>query len=163
MFNPDNKGQLDNVLTYHVLSGAVYSNQITDGQVIPTLDNKLTVTAHVQGGRVSINEAHVIKADIKASNGVIHIIDGVLVPSKCVAVRARVAAPSPSHTGAASHRALPLSSPSAFSLRSFAYPKNDIVTTAVSVASLSTLVTALKAGGLVDALTYPHGPFTVFA
>jgi transforming growth factor-beta-induced protein len=45
----------------------------------------------------------------------------------------------------------------------FAYPKNDIVTTAAGVSTLSTLVTAVKAANLVDALTYPHGPYTVFA
>jgi transforming growth factor-beta-induced protein len=45
----------------------------------------------------------------------------------------------------------------------FNYPKDDIVTTAVSVAALSTLVTAIKTGNLVQALSYPRGPFTVFA
>jgi len=95
--------------------------------VITTLDNKLTVTASVNGNQVKINNALVIRADVEASNGVVHIIDAVLVPSN------------------------------------FNYPKNDIVTTAVGVSTLSTLVTALKAANLVDALTYPHGPFTVMA
>lgn len=127
VLNPDNQKDLDNVLTYHVVSGKVSSNQITDGEVIPTLDNKLTVTAHIAGGQVSINNAHVIKANIEASNGIIHIVDAVLVPSN------------------------------------FAYPKNDIVQTAVGVAELSTLVTAVQTAGLVKALSYPQGPYTVFA
>jgi len=127
VLNPHNKAMLDNVLTYHAVSGAVTSNQIKDGEQIPTLDNKLTVTAHVNGGGVTINNAKVLKANIMASNGVIHIVDSVLVPSN------------------------------------FVYPKNDIVQTAVATSILSTLVTAVKAANLVDALSYPHGPFTVFA
>lgn len=112
------------MLTYHVVAGAITADQITDGEVIPTLDNKLSVTAHVNGGVVTINNARVLKANIMASNGVIHIIDATLVPSN------------------------------------LNYPKNDIVQTAVGTNALSTLVTAVKAGGLVGALSYPEGPYT---
>jgi uncharacterized surface protein with fasciclin (FAS1) repeats len=73
VLNAHNVGDLDNVLTYHAASGAVYSNQLKDGEAIPTLDNKLTVTAHVQGQDIHINNARVIKADIKASNGEFYI------------------------------------------------------------------------------------------
>jgi len=81
VFNSHNQAALDNILTYHTVSGAVKSNQLYNGEVIPTLDNKLTVTAHINGNAVSINNANVIKADVLASNGVVHIIDAVLVPS----------------------------------------------------------------------------------
>lgn len=127
VLNPDNVKPLDNVLTYHVVSGNIQASQIKNGEVITTLDDKLTVTATVGGGQVKINNALVIKANIEASNGVVHLIDQVLVPSN------------------------------------FVYPKNDIVQTAVSVSTLSTLVTAVKAANLVAALSYPNGPFTVFA
>ena len=115
------------MLTYHVVSGAVTSSQLHDGQVINTLDAGQSVTAHVQGQNVEINNARVIRANIMCTNGVIHIVDHVLVPGN------------------------------------FNYPKNDIPTTAEGVAALSTLVTALKTGNIVRALTYPAGPFTVFA
>jgi transforming growth factor-beta-induced protein len=127
VLNPDNQNALDTVLTYHALGVAVPSSKITDGQQIATLDNKLTVTAHVGGGQVHINNALVLRANVQASNGIIHVLDNVLVPSN------------------------------------FNYPKSDIVQTAIATSALSTLVTAVKAANLVDALSYPHGPFTVFA
>lgn len=79
--SPENKGDLVNVLTYHVASGAVYSNQLYNGEKIPTLDASQTVTVGINGNAVSINNAPVITANIKASNGVIHVIGGVLVPT----------------------------------------------------------------------------------
>ena len=68
------------MLTYHVVSGAVTSGQIKDGQVIPTVDAGQSVTAHVAGGQVKINNARVIRANIMCTNGVVHIVDQVLVP-----------------------------------------------------------------------------------
>ena len=67
--NPDNVKSLDNVLTYHVVSGAVTSNQLTDGEVIPTVDAGFNVTAHVQGQNIHINNARVLRADIKVRKG----------------------------------------------------------------------------------------------
>lgn len=78
--NPHNVKALDAVLTYHVHAGAVKSNQIKNGEKITTLDAE-TVTATVGGGAVKINQATVIKADVLASNGVVHLIDAVLVPT----------------------------------------------------------------------------------
>lgn len=122
----DNVKQLDNVLTYHVVSGAVQAADLKDGELIPTLD-KENVTAHVNGADVHINNARVVRADIECTNGVIHAIDAVLVP------------------------------------KNFALPAKDILTVAVGVASLSTLVTAVKAANLTAALAMPNGPYTVFA
>jgi len=127
VLNPDHIKTLDGVLTYHVVAGAVTSDQLHDGEVVPTLDGTETVTVHIAGAEVRINNARVLRANIKASNGVIHVIDNVLVPSD------------------------------------FALPKDDIVTTAKSVASLSTLVTAVGAAGVAADLSAPNGPFTVFA
>lgn len=67
----------DNVLTYHVAAGATYADQLTNGEKIPSLDAPYTLGVTIAGGRVSINQAHVIQANLNASNGVLHIIDGV--------------------------------------------------------------------------------------
>jgi transforming growth factor-beta-induced protein len=81
VFSPHNVKTLDAVLTYHVVSGKVPSSALKDGQVIPTLDTPETVTAHVSAKEVAINNAVVLKANVEASNGIIHIVDHVLVPS----------------------------------------------------------------------------------
>merc|ERR1711959_622929 len=79
LLEPANIKQLQDVLTYHVASGEVFSSEIKNRQRIQTVEGK-DVTATLIGGKVFINESEVTKADIKASNGVIHIIDAVLIP-----------------------------------------------------------------------------------
>lgn len=74
---PENKDQLVAVLTYHVVDGAVFSSDLSNGQV-PTL-NGAEVTISVDDG-VMVNDANVVTADIETSNGVIHVIDAVLLP-----------------------------------------------------------------------------------
>ena len=69
VLNPDHVKTLDGVLTYHVVAGAVTSDQLHDGEVVPTLDGKETVTVHIAGAEVRINNARVLRANIKASNG----------------------------------------------------------------------------------------------
>lgn len=69
---------LEAVLLYHVASGSTLSSELTDGQNITTLQGQ-QVTVSING-TVDINDATVVQADIEASNGVIHAIDGVLVP-----------------------------------------------------------------------------------
>jgi len=76
---PDNKEVLTTILTYHVADGKVMSTDLTDGQEIPTLQ-KDTVTISIDGETVKVNDATVIVANVEASNGVIHAIDGVLLP-----------------------------------------------------------------------------------
>ena len=66
------------ILNYHVVSGLAESGDLTDGQVIGTV-NGANVTVSLDGG-VFINDAQVILADIPASNGVVHVIDAVLLP-----------------------------------------------------------------------------------
>ena len=75
----DPQGALTDILTYHVASGQVLSTDLSDGQVIPTLNGKnVTVTINADG--VFINNAKVTVADIQADNGVVHVIDAVLIP-----------------------------------------------------------------------------------
>ncbi len=75
------KAKLASILTYHVLSGAVMAaDVIKAGAVQPVTVNGQTLDIVVGGGKVYVSGAQVITADIRASNGVIHVIDAVLLP-----------------------------------------------------------------------------------
>ncbi|OUU15283.1 MAG: hypothetical protein CBC05_10660 [Crocinitomicaceae bacterium TMED45] len=70
---------LSEILKYHVVAGAAMSGDLTDGQEIETLlGSNVTVTINAEG--VFINDAQVTVADIEADNGVVHVIDAVLLP-----------------------------------------------------------------------------------
>ncbi|MEB3212239.1 MAG: fasciclin domain-containing protein [Leptolyngbyaceae bacterium] len=75
---PENRDQLVRVLTYHVVPGSVMSTDLSDGVVASAEGSDLAVS--LNGGSVSINGASVIQADIEARNGVIHVVDQVLLP-----------------------------------------------------------------------------------
>ena len=79
LIKPENKAKLAAILTLHVVAGKVMSADIT-GAMSPTSvnDEDLHITTD-QG--VSVNGAHVTTADIECTNGVIHVIDAVLLPS----------------------------------------------------------------------------------
>ncbi|PZO22182.1 MAG: fasciclin [Leptolyngbya foveolarum] len=74
---PENKDVLVKVLTYHVVPGAVLSTDLESGNVATVEGSDLTVEV---GDTVTVNNANVLVADVQASNGVIHIIDRVIVP-----------------------------------------------------------------------------------
>jgi uncharacterized surface protein with fasciclin (FAS1) repeats len=76
---PENKQNLTDILTYHVVSGNVMSSDLSDGQVITTLNGD-TLTVSIQNGVVKVGNATVTTPDVKASNGVVHVIDTVLLP-----------------------------------------------------------------------------------
>lgn len=67
------------ILTYHVVEGEVLAADLTDGQVVETVNGE-TLTVAIDGDTVTINDATVTTADIETSNGVIHVIDTVLIP-----------------------------------------------------------------------------------
>jgi len=78
LLKPENKDQLVAVLTYHVVPAKVMSTDLKDGQKAKTVQG-----ADIEvdlGDGVKINDANVVKADIKASNGVVHVIDKVILP-----------------------------------------------------------------------------------
>ena len=79
LLKPENKEKLKAILLYHVVAGDVTAAQVTKMSSAKTLegqDVKITVT----DGTVMVNNAKVIKADVFATNGVIHVIDTVLLP-----------------------------------------------------------------------------------
>jgi uncharacterized surface protein with fasciclin (FAS1) repeats len=74
-----NKAQLQRVLKYHVIAGAVMASDVKSGKVATAEGGSIKVVA--ADGAVTVNGAKVIKADNKASNGVVHVIDTVLIPA----------------------------------------------------------------------------------
>ena len=78
LLKPKNKEVLTQILTYHVVAGEVMSTYIEPGDV-PTVEGE-DLTIAVTDGTVTVNGATVEAADVEASNGVIHVIDEVLVP-----------------------------------------------------------------------------------
>ncbi|MFL7812064.1 MAG: fasciclin domain-containing protein [Anaerolineales bacterium] len=111
---------LTDVLLYHVVEGKVTSDQVVELTQAQTLQGQY-VNVQVEDGKVMIDNAQVIITDIETSNGIIHVIDTVLLPET-----------------------------------------RDIVDIAVEDGRFTTLVAAVQAAGLVDALK-AEGPLTVFA
>jgi uncharacterized surface protein with fasciclin (FAS1) repeats len=75
---PENKDQLVAILTYHVVAGKVMSTDLSNDMMAATVQGA-DVKIMTEGG-VTVNGANVVTADIEASNGVIHVIDAVLLP-----------------------------------------------------------------------------------
>ncbi len=79
LLKPENKEQLQKILTYHVLAGQVMAKDVVKLDSAKTVEGG-SLTIHATSGGVMVNNAHVTKTDIAASNGVIHVIDTVLLP-----------------------------------------------------------------------------------
>lgn len=79
LVKPENKAKLTSILTLHVLSGAVHAADISGKTMSPATVNGETVAVDGTNG-VTVNGANVVTADIKCTNGVIHVIDAVLLP-----------------------------------------------------------------------------------
>ena len=81
LLKPEKKAALTNILTFHVVAGAVKAADLKDGQKVKTLQGgELTVS--IKEGKVKVNGANVTAADLTGSNGVVHVIDAVLMPKK---------------------------------------------------------------------------------
>jgi len=79
LLKPENKEKLKGILTYHVVSGKEKAAAVTKMKTVKTLNGqKLKIT--VKDGTVMVDNATVTKADIMCSNGVIHVIDAVVLP-----------------------------------------------------------------------------------
>lgn len=79
LLQPENQSDLQNVLQYHVVSGKVMSSDLQNGQMVETLAGDM-IKIRIAGGNVYINDAMVSTADVNTTNGVVHIIDKVMVP-----------------------------------------------------------------------------------
>jgi transforming growth factor-beta-induced protein len=134
--------QLADVLLYHVVSGKVMSTDLSDGMMAPTVGGE-EITVDLSNG-VKINSSNVIAADIEATNGVIHVIDTVLVPESFKLDYGSEDMMEESMEKMAES------------------PAKDIVDIALADEQFSMLVMLLQRADLVGALQ-GDGPFTVFA
>ena len=121
LLKPENKKQLAAILTYHVVAGNVPASEAVKLTEAATLQGSKLALKVVQNA-LTVGGAKVVKADIKCANGVIHVIDGVLLPPADEPQQAAADAPG------------------------------DIVDVAAGVEDFSTLVAAVKAAGLVETL-----------
>ena len=140
LLKPENKSQLVDILTYHVVAGRYKTADLKDGMTLATVEGK-TLSIKKDGMKIWINGSAMIETpDVISSNGVTHVIDTVLLPpSKSAYMTDGVEV-----GGALMVRSL------------------DIVDNAVNASNVTTVVAAVKAAGLVDTLK-GAGPFTVFA
>jgi len=81
LLKPENKAKLVSILTYHVVAGKLMAADVAKERSIKTLNGEV-LRIQVVGNTVMVDNAKVIKADIVASNGVIHVIDAVVLPKQ---------------------------------------------------------------------------------
>jgi len=77
---PENKEKLQSILTYHVVAGKVLSSDLSDGMEATTV-NGASLTIRLEEGKVFVNDAEVVIADVLTDNGVVHAINTVLIPA----------------------------------------------------------------------------------
>ncbi len=80
LLKPENKQQLVKLLAYHVVPGQITSSQITSGQVKTVEGTPITIKVEDTGKTITVNGAKVTQADIPANNGIVHIVDQVILP-----------------------------------------------------------------------------------
>ena len=132
---------LADVLKYHVINGDVTANEIVNGMNAATLEGK-PLTFSINGG-IKVNDAHILSGDLLASNGIVHVIDQVLMPP---------AADEKAEGAAIAATAIPAPSPTG----------DSIAAVAANLTGFSTLVKAAEAAGILDDLA-GSGPYTIFA
>jgi len=79
LMKDDKKEDLQNILQYHVTLSALDTSSFTDGQILGMVNGD-NVTVNIKDGKVMLNNSATIVASVKASNGIVHVIDGVLLP-----------------------------------------------------------------------------------
>lgn len=80
LMKPENKDKLADILQYHVAIGGYKENMFTDGQVL-NMANSGNVKVTVKDGRITLNGSATIAGCVPASNGLVYVVDGVLLPS----------------------------------------------------------------------------------
>jgi uncharacterized surface protein with fasciclin (FAS1) repeats len=78
---PENKEKLKAILTYHVAAGDMTADKVVKATEIKTLQGQ-SIAVKVAGGKVTVDKANVVATDIKCTNGVIHVIDSVILPKE---------------------------------------------------------------------------------
>ena len=79
LLKPENKDQLASILKYHVVAGKVKSSDLSNGQKAATVQGE-KVGFSIKNGKVKIDDAQVVMADVEAKNGIVHVIDKVILP-----------------------------------------------------------------------------------
>ena len=79
LMKDDKKADLQNILQYHVTVSAIKAENFTDGQTLGMVNGD-NVTVSVKDGKIMLNNSATIVASIPGSNGIVHVIDGVLMP-----------------------------------------------------------------------------------
>ena len=79
LLKPENKAKLQSILKYHVVAGKVMAHDVVKLNFAKTVEGQ-SITIKTMNGLVMVDGAHVTKADIETSNGVIHVIDSVILP-----------------------------------------------------------------------------------
>ena len=149
---------LQSVLLYHVVPGRLVAALISDGKEVATAEGSNVLFSFADGVK-KVNGATIVAKDIQASNGVIHVIDSVILPP-AIAAALGIAEAAPAEAATAEEGAAAEATPTQEA--ESAVELADIVDTAVAAGSFNTLTAAVQAAGLVDALK-GDGPFTVFA
>jgi uncharacterized surface protein with fasciclin (FAS1) repeats len=80
LLKPENKDRLRRILTYHVVPGTVRAANVAKMRSATSAGGD-TIAIRAEGGEVMVGEARVVRADIAASNGVIHVIDTIMLPA----------------------------------------------------------------------------------
>ena len=78
LLKPENKDKLTAILTYHVVSGKILSSDVKPGQVVTLQGDTLSVSS--KSGALMVDQATIVATDVTATNGVIHVIDEVIMP-----------------------------------------------------------------------------------
>lgn len=78
---PTNLFRLQSILSYHVVPGRIYADQLQNGQVLTTINNKQLLVTRTPTGQVLVNGLPITTPDVEAKNGNIHVLGGVLIPS----------------------------------------------------------------------------------
>ncbi len=81
LLKPENKGKLTAILTYHVVPGRVFSDKVVASKTLKTVQGQ-EIAISLKDGKAMADKATIIKTDIDSSNGVIHVIDAVLMPAE---------------------------------------------------------------------------------
>jgi uncharacterized surface protein with fasciclin (FAS1) repeats len=79
LLRPENKAKLQSILTYHVVPGRVMAADVVKIDTAKTVNSR-SLAINTRNGAVMVDNARVVKTDIPASNGVIHVIDAVILP-----------------------------------------------------------------------------------